>query len=243
MHKSYEVAKKEFDDIAMAYIGKKIHQDIDESTAFYNGVIDSYGNELKKSNKWDYTNFDRFIIALKQRIGEENLRELLSIYSGYALVDDLMIINSVTKPINNTSIAGAKSIVYKMDSAGYLDNARDDVYDENNEDGHNMSWAFTCLTFLFYCIRLGRIPTSIEFDANVIKSTEATFFVSALHDYNEIKAFCINAYLISDNQITTKGVKLVVELAKIAVNSHLLANSSDRINDRSNDWRQLSERG
>lgn len=249
-YKNYETQKKEFDDVVMTYMAKRIFTEIDSSPAFINGVTDAMGNVINKSNGWDFTNLDRFIIALKQRLGQENLRGLLEVYSVYSDVDDLSIIKSAQKPITNKSMDSMKRIVSKVESLLYLDDVReqgDYFASEDHEDlegiDNRISWALTVCTFMLYALRLDRVPTSIEFESNIIPSVEITFYVSAFKDYGRIVDFITKTDLIDDGKASRKCVRALVSVAKDIVDGKLHTSDGSRIEDQSRNWRKLSERG
>lgn len=245
-HKTYEQHKTEFDDMVMSYIAKRIFEDINKSPAFINGVIDANGSTITKGNGWDYTNLDRFVMALRQRVGEDSLRDLLSVYSGYSDVNDLMIIKSLKKPIDNKRMIGLKRIVSKVESLGYLDEVRssgDYVSPDDESMDRKISWALTVLVFLMYSLRLDRPLTSIEFDANVIPSVEVTFYISANRDFSEIKEFIDSGDLLTDGKVNGKAIRAMVSCAKDMITYGILTKDGSRIEDQSRNWEKLGERG
>lgn len=245
-HKQYEEIKREFDDNVMTYIAKRVFVEINKTPAFVNGVIDENGSITGKSKGWDYTNLDRFVMALKQRIGEENLRELLDVYSGYSAVDDLMIMKSNKKPIDNKRIAALKRIVSKVESLGYLENVReqgDYIGESDMPMDAKISWALTVLTFLIYSLKADRLVTSIEFDSNVITSVEITFYVRGCREYSDIKSFVDSSGLSTDGKINGKAIRAIVSCATDMMEGCLLTNDNSRIEDQSRNWEKLSARG
>lgn len=245
-HKTYEQHKAEFDDNVMSYIAKRIFEDISKSPAFINGVVDGNGSILNKGNGWEYTNLDRFVMALRHRIGEDSLRELLDVYSGYADVNDLMIMKGLQKPIDNKRMNGLKRIVSKVDSLGYLDEVRasgDYISSDDDSMDKKISWALTVLTFLMYSLRLDRPLTSVEFEVNVIPSVEVTFYVSAVRDFNVIKEFVDSSALLTDGKVNGKSIRAMVSCAKDMISSGILTRDGGRIEDQSRNWEKLGERG
>lgn len=245
-HKTYEQHKVEFDDAVMSYIAKRIFEDINKSPAFINGVIDVNGSMNGKGSGWEYTNLDRFVMALRHRIGEDSLRDLLSVYSGYADVNDLMIMRSFHKPVDNKRMTALRTIVSKVESLGYLDEVRgsgDYMAVDDEPMDKKISWALTVLVFLMYSLRLDRPLTSIEFESNVIPSVEVTFYVSGTRDFAGIREFIESNHLTTDDKVNGKAIRAMVSCAKDMISGGVLTRDGGRIEDQSRNWEKLGERG
>ena len=245
-HIPYAEHKKKYDDTVMSYIAKRIFTDIEDSAAFAAGVIDSVGNmKTDKQPGWEFTNLDRFILAIKQQIGEENLRELLEVYSDHADLNDLRIMRTMDKPVGPSDLGSLKSIVSTMESLAYLAEGREDSYIEDEDSGNfdaRVSHALTLATFLLYAMKLGRMPTSVEFGTNVLPSVEVTFYHSADSDYDQLKEFVIKNKLMEDKSLATRAVRALVSVAGSLVDGGLLSNDGGRVEDQTRSWEKLGSK-
>ncbi len=246
-HIPYNEQKKKYDYAVMSYIAKRIFTDIDDTPAFNAGVIDSFGNMRKDPVGWEFTNLDRFVLAIKQQIGEENLRDLLEVYSDHADINDFRLMRTMDKPFIPSEMDSLKKIVSTMESLAYLAEGRDDSYidDENVDhcgfDGR-VSNALTLATFLLYAMKLERMPTSVEFFTTIIPSVEVTFYHSANNDYDQLKEFIQKNKLMDEKSLATRAVRALVSAATSMLDGGLLTMDGSRIEDQSRSWEKLGTR-
>lgn len=244
-HKSYKETKKEFDDMAMSYIAKRIFTDVEDSDAYNAGVIDSLGNMKGKQAGWEFTNLDRFILAMKQTVGEENMRELLEVYSGHKDIDALRLIKASIKPIKPSEMNVLRDIVSVFDSVyqnnDYIEGIG--VSDGDEDLPTKIRWTLTLATFLLYAMKFSRVPTSIEFKSNIIPSVEVTFYNTGCSDYKSIVEFCKNHVLIDDSgKVTSKAIRALVSAADKMLVGNILTYDNSRIEDQSKSWEKLGKR-
>ena len=251
-HIPYKQQKKTFDDIAMRYIARKIFDDIGSSDAANEGLIDTIGNEVSKAdetNEWAFTSFDRFILALKQEIGADKLKSMLSPMEWVTKVDSLRLLNSTTKPLTNNEIAGYSALISKIDEIGYLPRgvARNDTFvqddDEEFEFGdfsERLSFAFTVVNFLLYALKESDVPTSIDFEHNICPSVELTFYSRPFDDYSKIKQFLLDNEMIETKGVTPDGIRFIHSVAQLIAKHDLCSNENARIEDQTRNWRALA---
>lgn len=245
-HISYNEHKKKYDAAVMSYIAKRIFTDIEDSSAFKAGLIDSVGN-MKSENPvgWEFTNLDRFVLAIKQQIGEENLRELLDVYSDHSALNDFRLMRSMEKPLNQYEVDHLKKIVATMESLAYLPEGRDDSFIEDDEQAdidYRISTTLTLATFLLYAMKLGRIPTSIEFFSNIVPSVEVTFYHSANADYDYFKKYVIDSQLMTDKSLSSRTIRALVSVAGSMVDGGILSNDGSRVEDQTRMWEKLGSK-
>jgi hypothetical protein len=242
---AYKEIKKEFDDMAMSYIAKRIFTDIEDSDAYSAGIIDSMGNMKVKQSGWEFTNLDRFILAMKQTVGEDSLRQLLDVYSNHKDIDALRLIKATTKPIKSNELNILRDINSIFDSVSHNDDYIEGIgvspYDEVLSD--KISWTLTLATFILYAMKFSRIPTSIEFKANIIPSVEITFYITGCNEYKEIVDFCKQHVLIDDyGKVTPKVIRAMVSAANKMLSGGLLTYDGSKIEDQSKSWEKLGKR-
>lgn len=241
-HTPYQDQKKAFDDSTMSYVAKRIFQDVKDSDAFKEGIIDGIGNEVKDEQSWAFTNFDRFILAIKQRIGEDNLRDLLSVYENHTDYDPLRIINSTSKAMDAKELLVLKKIVSKVESLEYLPDGSeptgDFLADSNDSMETRISKSFTLLTVLLHTIRTEHLPTSIEFP-KICTNVEATFHVRAFTDYTEIMTFIKDNRLFQFARLTDNVIRTMVATAKDMIDGNVLA-TSEKSENQGRNWKQLA---
>ena len=241
-HKPYKDQKQTFDNSVMSYVAKRILQDIPDTDAYKAGIIDPVGNEIKDEKSWAFTNFDRFILAIKQRIGEDSLRDLISVYENHSDYDPLRIINSVTKPLDAKELNTLKSIVSKIESLEYLPDGSEPTGDflaESNDSFETRaSKSITLASMLLHALRTSHLPTSVEFD-KLKTSVECTFNMRAFDDYKELMGFITDNKLYTMAQLTKKTIRTLASVAKEFVDGNILSTSDD-MNNQARNWKKLA---
>ena len=250
----YEKQKEAFDKKLMRYIAARIFTPVSETDACDEGIIDDIGNEVAEitsDNQWAFTPFDRFILACKQRIGDDTLRDLLGSYSWLGDVDPLMIMNDSCESKNNheSKYKAFEEVISAFEGTDYLPDGMSNTTNYLRDDDENYefpefkersSWALTLASFLLYAIRQSDIPTSIDFDGNIMPSTTLTFNVRPYNDYGKCKTFLADNGLLDADGITNAGIKVLHRVAKVLVSSNLLSNVGGRIEERSRDWKNIA---
>lgn len=244
----YSEKKVDFDAKAMRYIAKKIFEDIEDSEAYDANIIDSVGNEidnLTEKNAWAFTHFDKFILALKQMVGQEKLRDLLSHYEWIQYMDPLFIINMD----ENTDFDKAREylgkIITKIDDISYLpselEHDKEYLEEDNLDFCKKVSKTLTIITFLLYALRHQSIPTSIDFVKNIIPSVETTFHIRPAGTFDECLEFCKKYKLIDSSNITNEGIRKIVSIAKDLVAGGLLTSKEERVENQTRNWKSIGE--
>lgn len=251
----YETQKEQFDTHVMQYIAKRVISPIKDSDACKVDIIDDIGNEvsdINDNNKWAFTNLDRFILAIKQLVGERKLVNLLNVYNWLGDVDPLRLINNadtITASKFKTQKSYLDKIISLFDGIDYLpgDLQNTSGYIRDTDEhltfpdfNGRCSWALTLCSFLLYTIRQNNIPTSIDFDGNILPSTTLTFNVRPYNDYQECKSYLTSNGLVDTDGITHSGIKLLHSISKLLVDGELLTFVGGRIEERSRDWKKLS---
>lgn len=247
----YRQNKKIYDDVAMLYLSKRIFEDIDETDAYRDGVIDSVGNVVNKNYKGEsFSNLDKFVLAIKQRIGEDNLRDLLSSFSKVKDVSALRIMNSANRPVNFSELDYLKKIVAKIESLSFLPDSdpnyshieSDDNDIEHGTMEYRISRSLTIATMLLYSLKSAKKINKVDFTENVIPSVEVTFHIKACDEYDELLEFVTKHQLMTENTISNKAVKTLVAIGRDMMDGNLLTHDSSRIENQSNNWELLGKR-
>ena len=248
MSKIYKDNKTKFDANAFSYLVKRFLEPIEESDACNMEIIDSTGTKLTEvshDNSWAFTSLDRLVILLKTAIGEDRLTNMLSNYTYLKDIDPLFIINNPTadfKKVKDTTdkiITFIESRTYLPDDL-YHDEAVASEFDKSLNYNDMVSKALTICTFLLYSIRYDRIPTTVEFDGNILLSVEATFNMRSIGEYDQILKFCNEYKLIENESISKQGMIALAKVSKVIVDGGILSYSTDRIENQSNNWKRLS---
>lgn len=248
MSKIYKENKTKVDTSVFPYLLKRFLEPMEESDASNMEIIDSVGNKLSEvtsDNSWAFTSLDKLVVLLKTSIGEARLNNMLSNYSYLKDIDPLFIINNPTADFKKVKETTDKIVTF-VESRTYL--PEDLYHDESivNEFSSSLnhtdivSKALTICTFLLYSIRYDRIPTSIEFDHNILISVEATFNMRSIGEYEQILKFCNEYKLIENELISKQGMVMIVKVAKVMVDGGILSYSTDRIENQANNWKRLS---
>lgn len=244
----YPDKKKKFDSLVMHYIAKKIFEDIEDTDAYDLDILDSVGNEiggLSQKNEWAFTNFDRFILALKQIVGQDKLRELLDSYKWIDEMDPLFIMNMDEKTDFEKISACLHKIVTKIDGSTYLPSEleHDGDYIENDslELSKQVSITLTIMTFLLYTLRNNSIPTSIDFDRNIKPSVECTFHIRPSGTFSGCLAFCKEYNMVNSSGITNEGIRKLVSVAKDLCEGGILTSKDERIENQVRNWKKIGE--
>lgn len=247
---SYQEQKITFDDIVMKYIANRIFTPISESDACVNGLLDDIGNVISdptSKNAWTYTNLDRFVLMVKQYIGERKLTETLDVYYYCGEVPALKLLNGMNKKFNKSEVEFIDKIVAKVESVSYLPDGSQvsgNYLDDSDECKIlRISRVFTIASMLLYTLKQEKVPNSIEFDANILNSVEITFYMNAFNNFTECKKYLEDCRLIDGGKISDSGIKLLVSIAHDMVDGNLLSDNGTRIEDQSRSWKRLGAMG
>ena len=197
-YKSYSDKKKEYDNKTFLYIAKRLFEDLDETDAAQEDIIDGVGNVLKNpdsTNDWAFTTLDRLLLMMRQQLGEEALRDMLQHYQFIEDIDPLFIIERGPdyNYANLRKILGA--IVTKVEDKSYLpeylyhDDNEEFIEDDELNFTDKVRRAFTISTYLLYAIRNDMAPSTVTYDKNVVPSVELTFGIRAWGNCDEISDF------------------------------------------------------
>jgi len=249
-YKSYEKQKENFDQLATNYFVKRIFDSIADADSTREDITDSVGNilinEPAPKSKWAFTHFDKLILSLKASLGEKYLQNLLQHYKYIEELDPLFIMNMD----KNTDIKNVRKhlglIITKMEDVSYLPMGveHDEEHIEDDEEetvSDKVSESLTIATLLFYTYRNDRIPTEIDFNANVCTSVEMTFNIRAYKNFAECKEFCLKNKLINVTSITRDGIRKMKSIAECAYDGNILANTKNMIEDQSHNWEKIAK--
>jgi len=246
-YKSLENRKKEFDDVLIKYFSKRVFDNIGESDACNQDVIDSVGNILSQKDDWSFTHFDKLILALKNSLGEKYLRNLLKLYKYMEDIDPLFIMNMEKGTDMKKVRENLGLIVTKMEDSEYLPNALEHSEEHIEYDNENMNFcdkvsnALTVATFLLYTLRNDKVPTEIDFDKNVVPSVAITFNITPLKDYKKCLSYCNDYGLIDNSVISEEGIKKLVSISKYIIDGNIASNKIKRVENQSYNWGKLAK--
>lgn len=249
-YKSYSEKKKEYDNKAFLYIAKRMFEDLDESDAAIEDIIDGVGNVLKNpdpTNDWAFTALDRFLLMVRQQLGDQSLREMLQHYQFIEDIDALFIIEHGSDYNYADLREMLGKIVTKVEDKSYLpeylyhDDDEEFIEDDELSFTDKVSRAFTVATYLLYAIRNDTAPSGATYDKNVTPSVELTFGIRSWGDYDEISNFCETHQLMQTREITGEGIRLLVELSRLFVEGNLLINNTSRIENQTRNWQKLAK--
>jgi len=249
-YKSYAERKKEYDDKMFLYIAKRLFDDLDETDAAHEDIIDGVGNVLKTpnaTNDWAFTSMDRFLLLIRQQLGEDTIREVLQNYEFTKDIDSLFIMahGMDCDYVKLREVLGA--IVTKVEDKSYLPeylyHENDEEYIED-EEGLNFTdkvrRALTVATYLLYGVRNQAMPSSTMFDRNVLPSVELTFGVRPWGNHDECIEYCNTHGLTEFSDIKGEGIRLLVTLSKLFVDGGLLLKDSTRVENQTRNWTKLA---
>jgi hypothetical protein len=252
-YKSYSGKKKDFDDKAFLYIAKRLFEDLDDSDAVQEKIIDGVGNLLEEPNErneWAFTSLDRLLLMIRQQIGEANIRQMLQHYEFTQDIDPLFIMERGSDFNYEALREVLGAIVTKVEDKSYLPEY---LYHDDNEeyigdeadDGmlfvDKVRRAFTIAAYLLYGIRNDTMPTETIYEQNVVPSVELTFGVRPWGNYTEVNEFCEAHNLIQYKDVTGEGIRLIVSLAKLFEQGDLLVSGNNRVENQSRNWLKLAK--
>jgi hypothetical protein len=247
---SYAARKKEYDDRMFLYIAKRLFDDLDDSDAAHEDIIDGVGNVLKNpdaTNDWAFTSMDRLLLMMRQQLGEDELRAMLGHYEFAKEIDPLFIMSHESDYDYQGLREVLGAIVTKVEDKSYLP---DYLYHDNDEeyieeeDGMNFTdkvrRALTIATYLLYGIRNGSMPSTSHFEQNVCPSVELTFGVRPWGTHEDCVKYCDEHGLTEYRNITGEGIRLLVTLAKLFDGAGLLLKDSSRVENQTRNWTKLA---
>lgn len=252
-YKSYSARKKDFDDKTFLYIAKRLFEDLDDSDAAEEKIIDGVGNVLKETNErndWAFTSLDRLLLMVRQQLGEDNIRQMLHHYEFTKDIDPLFIIQRDHNFNYEALRKVLGAIVTKVEDKSYLPEY---LYHEDNEeyigddadDGisfvDKVRRAFTVSTYILYGIRNDSLPNETIYEKNVIPSVELTFGVRPWGNYTEVSKFCEAHNLTEYKDVTGEGIRLIVSLSKLFEDGDLLISDNNRVENQSRNWLKLAK--
>lgn len=249
-YNSYQQQKKNFDDVLMKYISKKIFESIPETDACNEKIIDGVGNIINKpTNKteWAFTHLDKFILALKHSLGEKYLTNLLKHYEYVKELDYLFLINLDIDKVDIDNLRKhIAMIITKIEGSEYLPNqlehSEEHIEFETNEMNFcdKASRSLTIASLLLYGIRNDKIPSDIDFKVNVIPSVECTFCIRGYNNYKDCYEYCKENGFFESNKISPEAMRKLVSIADCLVKGNILSEKYKRVENQSNNWRRLA---
>lgn len=248
-HKPYATKKQEFDNKVFLYLAKRLFEDLDETDAAHEDIIDGVGNLLKEPNNinnWAFTPLDRLLLLIRQQLGEDSIREILQHYKFIEDIDPLFIMSHDSDVDFKKLRDILGSIVTKVEDKSYLPeylyHDNDEEYIEEDEYSFNdkVRRALTVATYLLYGVRNDKTPTDVTFEKNIIPSVELTFGIRPFGSYEECADFCQKHGLAEFDKVTGEGIRLIVSLAKLFVEGGLLINDTSRIENQTRNWTKLA---
>jgi hypothetical protein len=249
-HKPYASHKSEFDKIVFNYLVKRVLEDIKDTDAAKANVIDGVGNilrDMKPDEQWMLTDLDRFIMVIKNAMGQEKLSSLLKGYSHLKDIDSPFLLNAKHDHDFKLSREGIDKILSKVEDRSYLPEFvyREDKFVDDGDDEESfkdrMSKAFTILTHLLYGLRNDRQPNKVDFQHNICPSTEITFGILPHKDFEYVTKFCQDYALMQPSGITKEGLRLLADASRDMVNHKLLCKEKNRVENQSHNWEKLSK--
>ena len=244
----FEEKKEQFDNTLALYFANRVLTDLKETDAYKQGIVDGVGNVLKTDEQqepWAFTPFDKLILALKQHFGDENLKSLVQSFKGIGETDPLRIMNSTEKTdlpkIRKASgliVSALEGILYLPSDAKYKEEY---LGDSDKTFNTRASIAFTQASFLLYALLNDKTPGKTDFDFNVVPSTELTFNITASKDYGAVFRPLKEADLLDEKKLTSKGIRMLVQIAQLAVEGGILCLERTRVENMSAIWQKLSK--
>ena len=244
-YKSYQDKKKEFDNNVLLYLAKRIFEDYDETDACHLGILDGTGNiqgTPKYRQEWAYTGLDNLITFMKQSIGPSQLQAFFKNFAFIKDIDPLFVMDRGFNIDYGLVRESLGNIVTKVQDKSYLPDYL--YHDEENipeiPDHLNFcdmaSNALTIGTFLLYAMRKDSIPTSVDFDENIKRAVEMTFSMRPFGEYDECLEYCTENKLVEYNKVSSEGIRLVAEIAMELIDSGILSNNKNRIENQAANW-------
>jgi len=248
-HKPRKDRKKEFDNTLMLYLTKRVFEDIGETDACNEDIIDSVGNVVKKTkneNEWAFTHFDRLILSLKHSLGEKYLKNLLQEYRWIKHIDPLFIMNADTNMDFENARKNLGIIATQMEDSSYLPSSLVHTAEYIDEDEYEnfcdkVSKALTIATLLLYSLRNDNTPNSIDFEHHIIPSVEMTFNITPLDDYKKCIDYCKNHNLLDPSGITKDGLRKLSQISKCLVAGNILSRKVNKVENQSSNWEKLAK--
>jgi len=252
-HKKFEEKKIEFDNKVMLYLMHKLFTDIKDSDAFKEELIDGVGNPNNtqtKDNKWAFTSLDKWLMNFKTK-SKDSLKEELGGFSWLKDFDPLYLINidNVNSIDFKVIMEGWKQVITQVEDSEFLPDKiqRTRLLDEfGSKDDMSfrdrLSLCITISTILLYTLINEKLPSSVEFTHNVCPSVETCFWITPNKDYEKLISYLKENDLLDNyNKITNKGLRLVVSVAKAAMEYNLLNKKIEREENKYNIWEKLSK--
>lgn len=244
----FEEQKKQFDTKLALYFANRVFTDLKNTDAYKQGIIDGVGNVLKSAegkNAWAFTPFDKLVLALKQHLGEAELKSLLAPFEGTAETDPLRLMQMQSTDNLQKIRAVIGKVVSALEGVVYLpaDSKYSEEYLGDSDKCFNdrASLAFTQASFLLFALIHDKTPGLTDFEFNVIPATELTFNITALTDYKKVFTPLKEAGLIDDRKITNTGIRLLVRIAEQVYEGNILVQNRDRIENQSHVWSKLAK--
>jgi hypothetical protein len=243
----YTEKKSDFDKKIMLYIAKRIVDQPSDADAYNTGVTDLIGSRISdgKGVEWSYTELDKFIQHLRQKIGDKNLRELLDGYSFLKDVDPIICIDWDGKTDLRKMRKSLAELVTTVEDSDFLppssvrigEHLEDDTVHSFQE---RVSRALTFLTFLLYALRKDAIPSSIDFQYNVCPSVEITFGHRAWPDYDWCRGRCEDSGLLESGKISKGGINMLRRASEKMFEGNLCRSDITRVDNQYNNWKRIA---
>lgn len=222
---SYDKKRTDMDAVAYAYLLSALaNPDDDGSTAF-----------------------GRLVSGLRKLLPGVTSEDIAN--SGYGTLDPLRI--SYAKDLSPDKWKARMSAVIScLDASGdalagsSVESGDDESVTGMNLDGYRetVSFALTAASYLMYSVRMGRVPTNVEFSRSVTAETVSTFAVRPFTDIDVLIEFLRNRKLSDSRDLTVNGYRVSVVMAKRIVTAGVLCGDGS-IDDMSAKWRTLSDAG
>lgn len=252
-HLDYKDQKKNFDNKVALYFINRAFTPNENSDAYSEGIIDGVGSVVKQptgTNNWAFTVFDRIMLSLKQKMGEESLQNLLGEFSWLKDVDPLYLMNCPTTPDFKPLKTAWDKIITKVESKKYLPSGvqRNDNFLEEGDDDktyrNRLSFSVTLATLLLHCLLNKKMVDFSDFTHNVVPSVECTWWITPYTNYDELQSYVKeNNLLDSYNNVTNEGIKLLTDIAHDAIEGKSLNSKIERIENKYDTWEKLAKIG
>ena len=99
---------------------------------------------------------------------------------------------------------------------------------------------YSILSYLLYGLRNDRQPNKVDFLHNVCPSTEITFGVMPVKDFDYITQYCQDYGLMQPSGVTKEGMRLMASTARDMM-AHNLCINKNRVENQMKNWERMSK--
>lgn len=244
MGKRYRDKKLEFDNMVYGYLLRRLTEPVEMTDAYKSGAVDELGHPTgnRTDDEWAYTNLDRLVFTIRSRMG----KELGNATTPYADVNYLSMMTRASDPkLYKEKYDGMVALVEQSSYLPEDTRSMDDIFVGDDDEltyDERVSRAMTVASYLMFCVKKNRLPTSVEYDDVILSETEATFNIRSIGSYDEITDYLKKSKIVDSRGLTNEGYVLAVRLAKWIVGFELCSDTEDTDNQAYN-WRRLSSAG